>query len=511
MKVSAYLYRRLPWLNLPLAVLLALLQRTPAARIFAGAGDYVLTSPAGQMLRAALTVATLGALHSRAGATQFVGPSSPVVGTVGTPLQVAFTYNGTPSAPARFEFNGTLPPGLAFIPAPNGSVITSGTPVIAGTPTQAGNYSISVQGYNAEGLTNNAQHAITFEISGGTAAAPAITTQPASQNVGAGQSATFTVGVSGTAGVQWFHNGTAISGATVTSLTINGVQPANAGLYSAVATNGAGTTTSQAAVLGLSSSTKLIGPGTEFPNIFHAGTGFTYDQILLEGPAASVRADPGQILRISFIDLNDDIVQVEFSGAGTLTLVLDGVTGPALPQKYNQAVSYMKGHAGIVLTGADVTTNLSVFSVGRINAANQALFQSETTYDGFADVAFIAITSPSGQFAGLRAANASLFATKGYTGLHAPDVQFAGPVFLSDINASDAAIPVFRIGSGGDVRVTGGDLSQSNGRAVQVSGITQLHFRDGSSSHGTLFSARTNQGQLEQNGVNVTAQIVVNP
>src|SRR5947207_2390622 len=49
--------------------------------------------------------------------------------------------------------------------------------------------------------------------------APAITTQPASQMVSAGQTATFTVAATGTAPVsyQWQMNGTAIGGATAAS------------------------------------------------------------------------------------------------------------------------------------------------------------------------------------------------------------------------------------------------------------------------------------------------------
>jgi len=65
-----------------------------------------------------------------------------------------------------------------------------------------------------------------------------------------------------------------------------------------------------------------------------AATSFTptanvYDQVLLTGPVASVKADPGQVTRVSFIDLSNDVVQVEFSGPGTLTIALDGATGPA--------------------------------------------------------------------------------------------------------------------------------------------------------------------------------------
>ena len=214
---------------------------------------------------------------------------------------------------------------------------------------------------------------------------------------------------------------------------------------------------------------------------------------------------------MSFVDLNNDIVQVEFAGAGTLSLVLDGATGPAGPVSYSQATTYMKGHAGIVVTGANETSNLSVFSVGRANAVNQALFRSDVTYDGHADISFIAIQSATGKFGGLRTANASYFATKGYTGLYAPGIQFTGPVFIGDVNAYDNASPVIIIGSGSDTRITGGDLLQSNGRTVAIAGLTQLRFVAGTDSHGNLQPAQTNRSRLEQNGADVTTQVVVNP
>ena len=598
--LAAYLHRRLPWLNLFLGFLVAFLQRTPAARFLAGTGGSALMAAA-QLLPATVTVAALGAMHSLAGATAFVGVTNPIFGRVGTPLQLGFTYTGTPSAPTSFKLiSGTLPPGLNFIPAPILSTIPSGSPVIAGTPTQAGTFTIRVQGFNAVGYTSDPLEplpTIVFQIAAAAAAAPVITTPPLGQNatVGAtvvfsvqasdaqgfqwrkngtaiigatsstltlpnvqtsdaatysvvvsspigttasadallvvttptalpvittpplsqsatvGGSAAFNVAASGGATLQWQFNGTAIAGATSPALTVANLTPANAGLYVAALSNNLGATMSPAAILGLGSANKLIGSGTEFPDIFHPGTGFTYDQILLGGAAASVTADAGQILRISSIDLNDDIVQVEFSGAGTLTLVLDNASGPAAPSKYNQSVTYLKGHAGIVLAGANATTNLTVFSVGRaIPGSNPALFK-EVAYDGFADLAFIAITSTDGKFGGLRAANASFLAAKGLTGIYAPTVQFTGPVFVSDITASDAATPVLVLGSSADVRITGGDLLQANGRAVQVSGVAQLKFTPGSNSHGVGFNAQTNRARLEQNGADVTAQIVVNP
>src|SRR5208282_849413 len=72
-----------------------------------------------------------------------------------------------------------------------------------------------------------------------------------SQTVAAGSSATFTVAAAGTAPLtyQWQFNGTNLYGATSTSLTLAGVQPANAGSYTVVVTNSVGSVTSAVAVL----------------------------------------------------------------------------------------------------------------------------------------------------------------------------------------------------------------------------------------------------------------------
>jgi hypothetical protein len=350
----------------------------------------------------------------------------------------------------------------------------------------------------------------------------AVTTQPASQTIAAGQSATLnaTVAATGTPTLQWTKNGASVASATSAALTLNNVQPGDAGLYALNVGLTGSTASSQAAILGLSSTAKVIGQGSEFAaNILHVASGNTYDQLLLSGSAATFTTDfvahgsaQNQISRMSYIDLNDDIVQVEFAGPGALTLVLDNPSGPATPAKYVQpTIQYMKGHAGIVITGATEDTHLSAYSVGTFVNGNPALYRSDVTYDGFADIAFVAISSANGKFGGLRTANASYFATKGYTGVYAPGVEFTGPVFVGDINASDAATPVLMIGSSPDTRITGGDLLQSNGRPVQVSGLTQLKFAAGASSHNVPQAAKQNAARLEQNGLDVTGQVVVNP
>lgn len=379
-----------------------------------------------------------------------------------------------------------------------------------------------------------------FEITAGPAAAPTLARQPVAAVASTGSTARVSVAAEGNPApsVQWSRNGTVLAGATSPTLAIANLQPAQTGLYRASLTNAQGARASDFAIVGLATTSKLVGAGTEvLSDQYVATNGNTFDQILLESAAIAVTADHAlnQITRTSFVDLDDDIVQVEMSGPGTLSLVLDASSGPATPIHYNQpTVSYMKGHPGIVITGADERTNVSVFSVGRLNAFDRTgtfdstkpitesnnpakngspLFEGHaaTAYDGIADLAFIAIASTNGRFGGVRTANASYFAAKGLTGIYAPGIAFSGPVYVGDIVASDDAIPVLLLGSASNTRITGGDLLQDNGAAVQISGITQLVFAAGSDSHGNSLPAQRNRAVLTQGGVDVTAQVAVNP
>jgi uncharacterized protein (DUF1800 family) len=350
--------------------------------------------------------------------------------------------------------------------------------------------------------------AVFFGLSLLVARAQVVTSAPQNQAVAAGATATFSVTATG-AGLsyQWQKNGVALAGATSATLAIANVQPDQAGIYTVVVTAGSSSTTASA-VLGLTSSSKVIGAGSEIgANILHQN-GNLYDQVLLTGTAATVTADAGQVTRISFVDASDDIVQVEFSGPGALTVVLSSPSGPAAAVNYNQpAVAYMKGHATIVIAGATEETNVSVFSVGSITAVNQSIFNAGVAYDGMADLASLAIISSNGKFGGIRTANTSYFASAGFTGIYAPGVQCTGPTYLGEISAFGSAQPVLLLASTTDARITGGDLLQSNGQSIAVSGVTQLNFVAGATSHGGAQTAQTNHGQLLAGGVNVTSQI----
>ena len=89
--------------------------------------------------------------------------------------------------------------------------------------------------------------------------APTITSHPASATVTAGQTATFTVVASGAAPLtyQW-KQGTTNVGINSATLSITNAQSANAGLYTCVVTNSAGTATSNVATL----TVNAAGPAT---------------------------------------------------------------------------------------------------------------------------------------------------------------------------------------------------------------------------------------------------------
>ena len=225
----------------------------------------------------------------------------------------------------------------------------------------------------------------------------------------------------------------------------------------------------------------------------------------MTGASVTVTADAGQVTRVSFLDESGDVVQAEFAGSGTLTISLDNAKTNQDPTGYNQDVKYVQGLASFTIQGSDSNTHFQVFSVGEGNAFTPGLFdETHKGGDHVANVARLAIvadpTSANGSlFGSIRAGNAIFSAESGVVGITATNVQVQNLVRIGDIDAKGTATPALVFGQNSSfitIDVAGGDLLQSNGKAINNSnsyefGITSI---DGEDSSGADLEAQTIKG-----------------
>ena len=145
--------------------------------------------------------------------------------------------------------NGTSP--LSYQWRKNGTAISGATSASYTTPAETTSdtgalFSVVVSNSVGNVTSNSATLTVNPDP------APAITSQPASQTITAGQTATFSVTATGTAPLsyQWQKNGAAISGATSSSYTTPAETTSDNGAqFAVVVSNSAGAATSNAAVL----------------------------------------------------------------------------------------------------------------------------------------------------------------------------------------------------------------------------------------------------------------------
>lgn len=192
-------------------------------------------------------------------------PTNPLVLNVGqaytSALTITISFNQLGTSINRIEIRN-LPPGLTAGGTNEGELhVVTNRPnaVLFGTPTRAGDYTLSVTAVTSTGLNSIAQvpaWQIYLRVAGG-GTGPAFTTQPQNQTVPAGGTATFTAAASGDPAptYQWRKDDVDLPGATGASLIVTNVSAASVGAYTVVATNASGSVTSNRATLALAAAT----------------------------------------------------------------------------------------------------------------------------------------------------------------------------------------------------------------------------------------------------------------
>ena len=175
--------------------------------------------------------------------------SQPASQTVLAGKTASFTVAASGTSPMTYQWSK------------NGAAISGATSSAYTTPAETtadNNAKFTVAVSNSAGSATS--NAATLTVTSATVA-PAISTQPASQSVIAGETASFTVAASGTSPMtyQWSKNGAAISGATSSAYTTPAETTAdNNAKFTVAVSNSAGSATSSAATLTVTTSTLLL-------------------------------------------------------------------------------------------------------------------------------------------------------------------------------------------------------------------------------------------------------------
>jgi uncharacterized repeat protein (TIGR02543 family) len=170
--------------------------------------------------------------------------------TVPAPVITSQPTNQTVVAGSAASFSvGASGSSLSYQWTFNGSNIAGATAstysIPNAQPANAGNYAVRVSNSGGSVTSSTAVLTVTVIVT-----PPTITSQPASQTVIAGGTASFSVGASGTGlSYQWTFNGSNIAGATASTYSKANAQVANAGNYAVIVSNSGGSVTSGPAVL----------------------------------------------------------------------------------------------------------------------------------------------------------------------------------------------------------------------------------------------------------------------
>lgn len=264
----------------------------------------------------------------------------------------------------------------------------SNSPALTLNNAQPGDSGLYVLiGLNADGATPATPVQVTIQQPA--PGLPMVTAQPRNTTILPGNSGLIFAGIASNPGAtyQWRLNGTPISGATSTTLTLANFQAAAAGRYSLVATNSFGSVTTGDAIVTLG--TPIAFADAARTESRPAGTAFTL-QLSVEGPGPQTYqwrkngvAIPGATgAALAFATLRP-------GDAGVYTLVVTNADGSAVSPAYTLAITaspFAGTYYGTFTPGEAFALHVSTegrgFFVGQLAPGNEAVVAREFAIAG---------------------------------------------------------------------------------------------------------------------------------
>jgi hypothetical protein len=314
------------------------------------AGSYTVkvTNAAGNITSTAATLTVNALVIAPAISTQ------PASSTVTAGSAASFSVNATGTAPLAYQW---YKDGSALSSATSASLSLAST-----SASDAGSYSVKVT--NAAGNITSSAATLTVNA---LVIAPAISTQPASSTVTAGQNTSFSVIASGTGPLAytWYKDGVQISYSNNATLTLSAVTSANAGSYSVKVANAAGNITSSAVTLTVNAAAVAPSINTQPANLS-----------VTSGQNASFSVSASGTATLGYQWYKDG---VSLSGATSASLSLSAVSssnaGSYSVKVSNTAGSVTSSAATLTVTAATVAPTISTQPASvSVNASQVATF-----------------------------------------------------------------------------------------------------------------------------------------
>jgi photosystem II stability/assembly factor-like uncharacterized protein len=344
----------------------------------------VASNPAGQLASPPVTVSVTPAPVPVSISTQ---PGNLAVTRSGDAV-FAVTATGTEPLSYQWRRNGQPVPGA------NASVLRLNQVVDADNGAQ---FSVSVS--NAAGSVTSQSAQLSVLPAGSAAlAAPSIVTQPANVTARSGQTVTFAVGVNGTSpfNFQWRKNGNPISGANAAVFTLAAAAAGDAGSYTVVVSNGAGSVTSSTAVLDMLADPpppQPVAPSitTQPSNVVAlSGTGASFAVAATgNGPLSYQWARNGVDLQGAIGPILT-LPMVQGSNAGSYTVRVSNSAGSVTS---NAATLIVPGAPAITQQPTSQTVNLGQTAAFTLGVSGNPVPQCQWTRNG---IAIIGATSCTG-------------------------------------------------------------------------------------------------------------------